>query len=91
MAIAQLLMITFEGNDECIYCDIEEYREICESLNYLGIEHTDYFVEEKIYRITWYDDIDEEWSDIWSTEADYEKWINEVKEAEVEYQVREYN
>ena len=86
-----LMMICMHDKDEYIYCEINEYREICEALNYLGVEHTDYIVEDKIYRITWFDDIDEEWKDIWSTEEDYEGWMEEIIKAEVEYEVREFN
>ena len=86
-----LMMICMQDKDEYIYCEVNEYREICESLNYLGVEHTDYIVEDKIYRITWFDDIDEEWKDIWSTEEDYEGWMEEITKAEVEYEVREFN
>jgi hypothetical protein len=44
-----------------------------------------------MYRITWHDYIDEEWTDIWCTEEEYEEQMNLVKEAEVEYEVTEYN
>jgi hypothetical protein len=44
-----------------------------------------------MYRITWYDYIDEEWKDIWCTKDDYPNMLKEVMFAQVEYTVREYN
>ena len=85
-------LICVEYNDGTIlYCDEREYLDILEVTEYFEIDIKSFYVEEKMYRITWYDEIDEEWSNIWSTEADYEKWIKEVKDAGVKYRVREYN
>jgi hypothetical protein len=88
----KLMMIVFEENNEHMYCEMSEYYEICEVLQYFGQEHTDYIVEERVWRITWYDYIDEEWSDLWCTnEESYMITIEDVREAEVEYRVKIYN
>ena len=86
-------LICVEYSDGTIlYCDEREYLDILEVVEYFEIDIKSFFVEEKMYRITWYDEIDEEWSDIWSNnEVDYNKWIKEVEEAGVEYIVKKYN
>ena len=88
----KLMMIVFEENDEYMYCEMNEYYEICETLLELGIVHTDYIVDERVWRITWYDYIDEEWSDLWcANEESYMITIDDVREAEVEYRIKIYN
>jgi hypothetical protein len=86
-------LICVEYRDGSIlYCDEWEYQDVLEMAGYMQIDIKSHFVEEKMYRITWYDELDEEWSDIWSNnEVDFEKWLKEVKDAGVEYRIREYN
>lgn len=86
-----VMMIHLLNTDEVIYCRADEYYRTLEPLNYLGIEHTDYIVEDKIYCITWYDYIDEDWKDIWCYENEYEEQMNIIREAEVEYEIEEFN
>lgn len=86
-----LIKIQFKENNEYMFITPEEYYAVAESLRYLGVEHTDYFVDEKMYKIVWYDDIDDKWKDIWCTEEDYEETLSLVIDSEVEYEVVEYN
>ena len=75
-----------------LYMTLEEYKELKQAMDYLGIKVTAELIEEKMYRIQWFDYIDEEWSDLWCTnEENYMVTIEEVREAEVEYRVKIYN
>lgn len=74
-----------------LYMTEEEYKELKQAMDYLGIKVTAELVEEKMYRIQWFDYIDEEWTDIWCTEETVTEGLNAVKLAEVEYKLIEYN
>lgn len=76
---------------EYMYITQEDLEETIEALKYLNIAYEIYVVQDKMYRITWYDYIDEEWTDIWCYEEEFEEQMNMIKEAEVEYEVEEYN
>ena len=56
-----------------IYCDYSDYGEIFDTLEYSGIKHEDYVVEDKTYLISWYDYIDDEWQEIWCDEESYKE------------------
>jgi hypothetical protein len=86
-----IIKMHIKENDEIMFVTVDEYYEVAESLQYLGLEHIDYFVNEKMYRIIWYDYIDDEWRDIWCTEDKYKENLDLVIESEVEYKVVEYN
>lgn len=74
-----------------LYMTLEEYKELKQAMDYLGIKVTAELIEEKMYRIQWFDYIDEEWTDIWCTEEDVMEKLEIVKTAEVKYNVIEYN
>ena len=74
-----------------LYMTLEEYKELKKAMDYLGIKVTAELIEEKMYRIQWFDYIDEEWTDIWCTEDNVADGLNAVKLAEVEYKLTEYN
>lgn len=76
---------------EYMYITQEDLESTKDALRCLNIAFEVYEVQDKMYRITWHDYIDEEWTDIWCTEEEYEEQMNLVKEAEVEYEVTEYN
>ncbi len=77
--------------DEYMYITQEDLEETVETLKYLNVAHEVYVVQEKMYRITWYDYIDEEWDDIWCTPEEYEEKLELVLKAGVEYEVTEFN
>ncbi len=77
--------------DEYMYITQGELESTKDALRYLNIAFEVYVVEDKMYRITWYDYIDEEWTDIWCNEEEFEEQMNIVKKAEVEYRVETYN
>ena len=76
---------------EYMYITQEDLEETIETLKYLNIAYEVYIVQDKVYRITWYDYIDEEWTDIWCTSDEYEETLPKVIEAGVEYKVTEFN
>jgi hypothetical protein len=77
--------------DEYAYIAQEELEETIEALKVLNIAYEEYIVQDKVYRITWYDYIDEEWKDIWCIPEEYEETLQKIIEAEVEYKVTEFN
>ena len=77
--------------DEYMYITQETLEETIEALKVLNIAYEVYIIEDKVYRITWYDYIDEEWTDIWCTSEEYEETLPKVIEAGVEYKVTEFN
>ena len=77
--------------DEYMYITQETLEETIEALKVLNIAYEVYIIEDKVYRITWYDYIDEEWTDIWCTSDEYEETLPKVIEAGVEYKVTEFN
>ena len=77
--------------DEYMYITQEDLEETIETLKYLNIAYEIYIVQDKVYRITWYDYIDEEWTDIWCTSDEYEETLPKIIKAGVEYEVTEFN
>lgn len=86
-----MLFKLYYGEDGYVYVTEEEYDSMKAVFNYLNVPYKVVLVEEKMYRIEWYDYIDEEWKDIWCNEDDYPNMLKEVKLAEVEYEVVEFN
>lgn len=86
LSIIQLIDV-----DEYMYIPQEDLEETIETLNVLNIAHEVYIIEDKIYRITWYDYIDETWNEIWCRPEEFEEKLALVLEAEVEYVINEYN
>ena len=76
---------------EYMYITQEDLEETIKTLKYLNVAYEVYIVQDKMYRITWYDYIDEEWTDIWCTLDEYEETLPKVIEAGVEYKVTEFN
>ena len=77
--------------DEYMYITQEDLESTKDALRCLNIAFEVYEVHDKMYRITWHDYIDEEWTDIWCTSDEYEETLPKVIEAGVEYEVTEYN
>ncbi len=86
-----MLYLVTLGTGNRLYVTEEEYLEIKKGLEYLGIKVSAEIVQDKMYRIQWYDYIDDEWTDIWCTEEDVVEKLEIVKLAEVEYNVTEFN
>ena len=86
-----MLLKLYYGEEGFVYVTEEEYEPMRKVFNYLNVPFEAALVQEKMYRITWYDYIDEEWKDIWCTEDNYPDMLKEVKLAEVEYEVVEFN
>lgn len=76
---------------EYMYITQEDLEETIETLKYLNVAYEVYIVQDKMYRITWYDYIDEEWTDIWCTPEEYEEKLPKVIEAGVQYKITEFN
>lgn len=77
--------------DEYVYITEETLEETIEALKVLNIAYEVYIIEDKVYRITWYDYIDDAWQEIWCTPEEYEEKMALILEAEVEYRVTEFN
>lgn len=77
--------------DEYMYITEETLEETLEALKVLNITYEVYIIEDKVYRITWYNDIDEDWYEIWCTPEEYEEKITKVIEAGVQYKITEFN
>ena len=86
-----MLYLVSLGTGNKLFATEDEYQEIKKSLEYLGIKVSAEIVQEKMYRIQWFDYIDEEWTDIWCTEDNVADGLNAVKLSEVEYKLTEYN
>lgn len=86
-----MLYLVTLGTGNRLYVTEEEYLEIKKGLEYLGIKVSAEIVQDKMYRIQWYDYMDDEWTDIWCTEEDVVEKLEIVKLAEVEYNVTEFN
>ena len=69
----------------------EEYLDIKETLDYMGIKFDACIVEDRMYAIHWYDYIDDEWRIIWSTQEEYESIMYDIIKAEVEYEIQVFN
>lgn len=71
-----------------------EYLELADALkafNHLGLKYKAILIEDKMYAIHWFDHINDEWSIVWCTKDKFEKSLKDVKNAEVEYFIKEYN
>jgi hypothetical protein len=71
-----------------------EYLELIDAIkafNYLGLNYKAHLIEDKMYAIHWFDYIDDEWSILWCTEDKFKRSLEDVKNAEVEYFIKEYN
>lgn len=86
-----LIMIHLTDVNEYMYATAEEYLELYDTLNYMNIKHDDCVIDDKVYRITWYNHIDEEWQDIWCSEETFDEELKAITDAEVEFRVTEYN
>ena len=86
-----LLILHLVDVDEYMYIAQEDLESTKDALRCLNIAFEVYEVKDKMYRITWYDYIDEEWTDIWCTSEEYEETLPKVIEAGVEYKVTEFN
>lgn len=85
-----LYNIIFESGIE-VYVEYLELADALKAFNYLGLKYKAILIEDKIYAIHWFDYIDDEWSIIWCTEDKFERKLEDVKNAEVEYFIKEYN
>ena len=86
-----MLFKLYYGEDGYVYVTEEEYEPMRQVFNHLGVSYEVALVTEKMYRINWYDYIDEEWKDIWCTKDNYQDMLKEVVFAQVEYTVKEFN
>lgn len=86
-----MLFKLYYGEEGYVYITEEEYEPMRQVFNHFGLSYEVALVKEKMYRITWYDYIDEEWKDIWCTKDNYPDMLKEVMFAQVEYTVKEFN
>ena len=87
----QLYLVEFKKDNYTIYVKEDEYDDFARSMALLSLEYTATVVTEPMYSIHWYDYIDDEWNIIWCTEDEFESALIDVKDAEVEYYIEEYN
>ena len=80
-----------------IFCNCDDpyesnfFKYFAMNFNYLGLKYKAILIEDKMYAIHWFDYIDDEWSIVWCTEDKFERSLEDVKDAEVEYYIKEYN
>ena len=86
-----LLFKLYYGEDGYVYVTEDEYDSMRKVFNHLNVPFKVVQVKEKMYRIKWYDYIDEEWKDIWCTKDTYLNMLKEVVLAQVDYEVVEFN
>ena len=87
----QLYLVEFKNDNYTIYVKEDEYDDFARAMALLSLEYTAIVVEDKMYAIHWFDYIDDEWSIIWCTKDEFERNLENVKNAEVEYYIEEYN
>lgn len=87
----QLYLVEFKNDNYTIYVKEDEYDDFARSMALLSLEYTATVVTEPMYSIHWFDNIDDEWNIIWCTKDEFEKELKNVKNAEVEYYIKEYN
>lgn len=87
----QLYNIEFKNDGYSIYVKEDEYDDFARSMALLSLEYTATVVTEPMYAIHWFDYIDDEWSIVWCTEDKFERSLEDVKDAEVEYYIEKYN
>ena len=85
-----LYNIIFESGIE-VFVEYLELVDALKTFNYLGLKYKAILIEDNMYAIHWFDYIDDEWSIIWCTEDKFERSLEDVKDAEVEYYIKEYN
>ena len=86
----QLYYVEFEDGNG-LYVKEDEYDEFARAMELLSVKYTAIVVEDKMYAIHWFDYIDDEWSIIWCTKDEFDSVLIDVKDAEVEYSIEEYN
>ncbi len=69
----------------------EEFSDLKKALDYMGLNYQASVIEEKMYAIHWFDHLDETWLITWCTEENYKDKLQEIIDAEVKYEVTEYN
>ena len=87
----QLYLVEFKNDNYTIYVKEDEYDDFARAMALLSLEYTAIVVEDKMYSIHWFDYIDDEWNIIWCTKDEFERNLEDVKNAEVEYYIEEYN
>ena len=85
-----LYKIIFENGIE-VFVEYLELVDALKAFNYLNLKYIAILIVDKLYAIHWFDYIDEEWSVIWCTEDKFDLALINVKDAEVEYYIKEYN
>ncbi len=85
-----LYNIIFEDGTD-LFVEYLELADALKAFNYLGLKYKATLIEDKMYAIHWFDYIDDEWSTIWCTKDNFNINLTEVKNAEVEYFIKEYN
>ena len=85
-----LYNIVFEDGAN-IFVEYLELIDAIKAFNYLGLNYKAHLIEDKMYAIHWFDYIDDEWSIVWCTEDKFKRSLEDVKDAEVEYFIKEYN
>ena len=87
----QLYLVEFKNDNYTIYVKEDEYDDFARAMALLSLEYTAIVVEDKMYSIHWFDYIDDEWNIIWCTKDEFDSALIDVKNAEVEYYIEEYN
>jgi hypothetical protein len=87
----QLYLVEFKSDNYTIYVKEDEYDDFARAMALLSLEYTAIVVEDKMYSIHWFDYIDDEWNIIWCTKDEFDSVLIDVKNAEVEYYIEEYN
>ena len=85
-----LYNIIFENGIE-VFVEYLELVDALKAFNYLNLKYKAILIEDKMYAIHWFDYIDDEWSILWCTKDKFERSLKDVKDAEVEYYIKEYN
>ena len=85
-----LYNIIFENGIE-VFVEYLELVDALKAFNYLNLKYKAILIEDKMYAIHWFDYIDDEWSIVWCTEDKFERSLEDIKDAEVEYFIKEYN
>ena len=85
-----LYNIIFENGIE-VFVEYLELVDALKAFNYLNLKYKAILIEDKMYAIHWFDYIDDEWSIVWCTEDKFERSLEDIKDAEVEYYIKEYN
>lgn len=87
----QLYNVEFKNDGYSMYVKEDEYADFARAMALLSLEYTAIVITEPMHSIHWYDYIDDEWNIIWCTEDEFERNLEDVKNAEVEYYIEEYN